>query len=94
MFVNSERGDRLLQGIGDNIEIDEVEIGDATYQNVNFLFPPERHPQRSKVYDEVFSNGFKTAGKKVMLPKNAYKYKIWALLQKLHLVGSLNRRGK
>ena len=94
MFVNSERGDSLLGGIANNIEIAEVEIGDATYQNVNFISPPERNPHRSTVYAEVFSKGFKTVGKKVILPKNAYKYRLWALLQKLHLAGSLNQRGR
>ena len=94
LFVNSKRGDTLLQGVISDIEIAEVEIKDAIYQNVNFISPPERHPQRSTIYADLFFKGFKVVGKKVILPKNAYKYRIWALLQKLHLVGSLNRRGR
>ena len=94
LFVNSKSGDILIQGIVNNIEIAEVDINDAIKQNVNFVSPPERHPQRSTVYADVFSKGFKTIGKKVILPKNAYKYRIWALLQKLNLVGPLNRRGR
>lgn len=94
LFANSERGDDLIQGVVDNIEIAEVDIKDATYQNVNFISPPERHRHRSTVYAEVFSKGFKTVGRKIILPKNAYKYRLWALLQKLHFVGPLNKKRK
>lgn len=94
VLVNSEVGNNLLQAVSGNTVINEVSIQDATYQNINFMAPPERNRARDRVYSEVYQNGFKKAGKNTILPKNAYKYRIWALLQKLHLVGSLNQRGK
>lgn len=94
VFVNSEEGKSLLHSVLPNIEINEVSIQDATFQNVNFISPPERNKARDNVYLDVYKCGFKKAGKATILPKNAYKYRIWAVLQKMHLVRALNQRGK
>ena len=94
LLVNSDFGKELLQLVLPNISMSEVSIQEATYQNVNFIAPPERNRARDRVYSEIYQIGFKKAGKNTILPPNAYKYRIWGILQKLHLVGSLNQRGK
>lgn len=94
VLVNSIFGKELLQPVVSNVSMSEVSIEEATYQNINFKAPPERNHARDTVYSEVYRGGFKKTGKQTILPKNAYKYRLWDILQKLHLVGSLNQRGK
>lgn len=94
VLVNSKQGADMLTDISANIVCSEVSIEEAVYQNVNFMSPPERNPARDNIYFEIYKNGFKKTGKDIILPKNAYKYWIWDLLRRMHLVGSLNQRRK
>jgi coenzyme F420-reducing hydrogenase beta subunit len=92
VLSNSQKGDYLLSHIKENITLITVTKNEAVFQNVNFLFPPERNSNRDFVYKEVYENGFKSTGKKMILPTNAYKYRIWSVLQRMHIVGSVNQR--
>ncbi|MBQ3548138.1 MAG: Coenzyme F420 hydrogenase/dehydrogenase, beta subunit C-terminal domain [Clostridia bacterium] len=76
IFVNSKKGENLIEQIKDRIFISEVSFDDAIYQNINFVSPPRKHALRSRIYDLIFKYGFKEIGKKHLLPKNSYKYKI------------------
>lgn len=89
ILSNSLRGDELLHAIEDRITLTPVTQEEAIFQNINFVSPPERNACRDSVYQEVYKNGFKAAGKKLMLPPNAYKYRIWAIMQDLKIVGPL-----
>lgn len=90
VFSNSPNGDRMIESIKENIVLEPVTKNEAVFQNVNLVAPPERDPKRSFIYNEIYNNGFISAGKKYILPPNAYKYRLWALLQKLHIVKTLN----
>lgn len=76
VLVNSAQGSALLNEIKDSVSVAEVNTADAVRQNINLVSPPERHKLRSTIYGSTFSCGFKKAGKKYLLPKNSYKYKI------------------
>lgn len=89
VLSNSIKGDELIKSIAERVTLLSVSKEDATFQNINFLSPPERNPNRDRVYEEVYKNGFKSTGKKMILPSNAYKYRIWAVLQDLKILGSL-----
>lgn len=80
ILANSPRGMEKIEAIKDCVVISEVNLEDATYQNINLLAPPKREAVRDTIYEKVFKDGFKQAGKKYLLPKNSYKYKIAQLL--------------
>lgn len=80
VLLNSEKGRTLLNQMGDAIAVTEVNLNEATHQNKNLLMPPARSKVRDFIYDYVFQHGFKEAGKKYLLPKNSYKYRIAHLL--------------
>jgi coenzyme F420-reducing hydrogenase beta subunit len=76
VISNSNMGNDLMGAIKHTIFISEVDFKDATYQNINLISPPEKNSLREDIYDQIFNLGFKTAGKRWLLPKNSYKYKI------------------
>lgn len=76
VLVNSAKGMFLLNEIQDSVSVSEVNTADATYQQAHLVSPPERSKLRDTIYGLIFSHGFKKAGKKYLLPKNSYKYKI------------------
>ena len=92
VFANSAKGISLLNEIQDSVFMSEVNTADAIYQNINFVSPPERSKLRDTIYGLIFSHGFKKAGKKYLLPKNSYKYKIAQFLNVNVTKKSLTRR--
>ena len=92
IILNSEKGKDLIDNISDSIIISEVNFEDATYQNINLISPPERNILRDNIYHTIFNCGFKEAGKKYILPKNSYKYKIAQFLNINVTKKSLTRR--
>ena len=92
VLVNSAKGSSLLDEIKDSVFISKVNKADATYQNINLVSPPERNKLRNNIYDLIFSCGFNKAGKKYLLPKNSYKYKIAQFLNINVTKKSLTRR--
>lgn len=94
ILTNSHKGEALLQTIADTIAIAQVSFEDAVYQNVNLISPPEKHTLRDSIYGIIFSQGFPQTGKKYLLPKNSYKYKIAQLLNMNIMRKSLTRRKK
>jgi len=94
ILANSHKGEVLLQAIRESVVISPVNLADATYQNGNFLAPPKRDPLRDSIYETIYNDGFKNAGKKYLLPKNSYKYKIAQALNINMMRRSLTRRKK
>lgn len=80
VFANNPQGYELLNLCSGNIVLNSVTVDDALVQNPNFLNPPKREPQRDIIYQDVANDGFKKTGKKYILPSNAYKYRLAALL--------------
>lgn len=92
VLVNSDRGREVFCAIKDSIAMSEVSFADAVYQNGNLVSPPQRNAVRDDIYDIIFKEGFKKAGKKYLLPKNSYKYRIAQLLSINVTKKSLTRR--
>lgn len=76
VLVNSNEGTNLIEGIKDSVVLADVNVNDATYQNINLLSSPERNQLRDQIYDLIFKCGFQKIGRKYLLPKNSYKYKL------------------
>lgn len=92
VLVNSRKGQELFDEIDDIIVSHNVTLDDAMIQNPNFSQPPKREKERDWIYQDVYKYGFEQIGKKYILPPNAYKYRIAALLRMD--VAKLSRRRK
>ncbi len=95
ILSNSRKGDEMIHQLSRDVVLAPVTQKEALVQNINFLSPPERHPHRDCIYKEIYEKGFELVGKTKILPPNAYKYRIWAVLQDMRILGSLwDRRAK
>lgn len=81
IFANTERGEKLLDKIKENINITEVTVEDGIKYNPNFYEPPARPSIRDDIYKIVFDKGMKKA-ERVLLPSDYKKIFIMGLLPK------------
>ncbi len=80
VLINTKNGKDVFIEANSKFSAQSVTVEEATVQNIQFFNSPNRDKNRDVIYGDVFSRGFRSVGKKYMLPSNWRKYRMAELL--------------
>lgn len=66
VLANSDKGEKMLDELGENIFLEERELKECMVFNTNLWKRTEKHPLYDKFYKEVYREDFNVVRKKYM----------------------------